>query len=127
MGLWMEYLHMQKEAPAMASGVEVVVDVVDANGNYYNIGTTTSTSSGFYGLEFTPEVPGMYYIYATFDGSKSYGSSYAETAMTVVDAPEATPEPTATPAPQTDTYLAGSTIAIIAAIAVVAFLLLRKK
>jgi len=127
MGLWMEYLHMQKEAPAMASGVEVVVDVVDANGNYYNIGTTTSTSSGFYGLEFTPEVPGMYYIYATFAGSKSYGSSYAETAMTVVDAPEATPEPTATPAPQTDTYLAGSTIAIIAAIAVVAFLLLRKK
>ncbi len=97
MGLWMEYLHMQKEAPAMASGVEVVLSVVDANGNYYDIGTTTSTSSGFYGLEFTPEVPGMYYIYANFAGSKSYGSSYAETAMTVVDAPEATPEPTATP------------------------------
>ena len=35
--------------------------------------------------------------------------------------------PTSISAPMTDIYLAGSTIAIIAAIAVVGFLILRKK
>ena len=127
MGVWMEYLHQQKEFPSGATGVDVMIDVLDSNGNYYNIGTTTSTTSGSYAFEFTPEISGQFQIFATFAGSNSYGSSYAETAMTVVDAPEATPEPTPTPAPPTETYIAGSTIAIIAAIGVVAFLLLRKK
>ena len=127
MGLWMEYLHQQKEFPSGATGVDVMVDVLDSNGNYYNIGTATSSTSGSYGFEFMPEISGQFQIFATFAGSNSYGSSYAQTVMTVVDAPEATPEPTPTPAPQTDTYIAGSTIAIIAAIGVVALLLLRKK
>jgi hypothetical protein len=128
MGVWMEYMHQQKERPVMASGVEVTIDVVDANGNYRNIGTTTSSSSGFYSLEYTPEIPGLYYIYASFAGSNSYGSSFAETAMTVVDeTPEPTPPPEATPAPMTDTYIAGSSIAIIAAIVIIGLLILRKK
>lgn len=41
--------------------------------------------------------------------------------------PQPTPTPTPTPTPMTDTYLAGSTIAIIVAIAIVGFLILRKK
>jgi hypothetical protein len=47
--------------------------------------------------------------------------------MFVAEPPEATPAPTPTPAPMTDTYLAGSTIAIIAAIGIAVFLLLRRK
>jgi hypothetical protein len=127
MGLWMEYLHQQKEFPASATGVEVMIDVIDSNGNYRNIGTATSTTSGFFDLEWTPDIPGKFRVIATFAGSDSYGSSWAETSMTVVEAPEPTPSPTPTPAPMTDTYLTGSTIAIIAAIAIAVFLILRKK
>ena len=47
--------------------------------------------------------------------------------MTAVGAPVPEPTPEPTPAPMTDTYIAGSTVAIVAAIAVVAFLLLRRK
>ena len=64
---------------------------------------------------------------ATFAGSEAYFASYAETAFGVDEAPEPTATPEPTPAPPTDTYIAGSTIAIIAAIGVVAFLILRKK
>ena len=127
MGLWMEYLHQQKEYPADATGVAISIDVIDSNGNYRNIGEVTSDASGFFDLWWEPEISGKYTIIATFAGSNSYGSSYAQTSMGVVEAPQPTPSPTPTPAPQTDTYIAGSTIAIIAAIGVVAFLLLRKK
>ena len=74
-----------------------------------------------------PDIPGQYTVLATFAGSESYGSSYAQTYLGVVDAPEPTPAPTPTPAPQTDTYVLGTGIAVIAAIAVVALLILRKK
>jgi len=42
---------------------------------------------------WTPEVPGEYTVIATFMGDDSYGSSYAETAVGVVEAPEPPPEP----------------------------------
>ena len=127
MGVWMEYLHQQKEYPSDVMGVQLSIDVIDSNGNYRNIGTATSDASGAFDLWWEPDISGKYTILATFAGSDSYGSSYAQTSMGVVEAPEPTPEPTPTPAPATDTYIAGSTIAIIAAIAVVALLLLRKK
>jgi hypothetical protein len=47
--------------------------------------------------------------------------------MFVAEPPEATPAPTPTPAPMTDTYIAGSTVAILAGLAIAVFLLLRKK
>lgn len=127
MGPWMEYLYMQKPIPADATGVEVILDVIDSNGNYRNIGTATTDISGAFGLMWQPDIPGQYTVVATFAGSESYGGSYAQTYLGVVDAPVATPPPEQTPASPTETYIAGSTIAILAAIAVVAFLLLRKK
>ena len=127
MGDWMEYLYMQKQFPAQAKGVDVTIDVIDSNGNFRNIGTATTDASGTFGLLWQPDIPGQYTVLATFAGSESYGSSYAQTYLGVVDAPEPTSEPEPTPAPMTDTYIAGSTIAIVAAIAVVALLLLRKK
>ena len=127
MGDWMAYLHMQTAMPSDVTGVEVSLDAVDPNGNYVHIGTATSDMSGFYSHVVTPDVPGKYTIIATFAGSNSYGSSYAETAINVEEAPQATPPPETTPAPMTDTYLAGSTVAILAGIAIAVFLILRKK
>jgi hypothetical protein len=127
MSEWMEYLFMQKPIPGDAKGVPVSIDTIDPNGNFIHIGDTTSDMSGTYGFTWTPEVPGLYQLMATFAGSESYGSSYATTYLTAVDAPLPDPTPAPTPAPMTDTYIAGSTVAIVAAIAVVAFLLLRKK
>jgi hypothetical protein len=127
MSAWMEYLHMQKPIPANAKGVDVSLDVIDANGNFRSIGTATSDMSGVYSFVWQPDIPGQYTVIATFAGSESYGSSYAQTSFYCEEAPQPTPPPEPTPAPMTDTYLAGSTIAIIAAIAIAVFLLLRKK
>ena len=124
---WMEYVYMQKERPADIVGVEVIVSVLDPNGNSYEVGRTTSDASGFFKLAFEPLVPGEYTIIASFEGSKSYCGSFAETALLVEEAPAATPVPTPVPQEPVGTYFTVSTIAIIAAIVIVAILLLRKR
>jgi hypothetical protein len=124
---WMEYAYQQQVKPADATGVEVSISVVDPNDNTYEIGTTTSDDMGFYKLAFTPEVPGEYSIYATFEGSESYYGSYAETAIVVEDAPAATPAPTPTPSPMTDTYVLGIGSAILIAVIIGFVLLLLRK
>jgi hypothetical protein len=127
---WMLYVYKQFARPADVIGVEVVVSVLDPNNNCYEVGRATSDATGFYSYAFTPQVPGKYTIYASFDGSKAYYGSSAETAITVDSAPAATPAPTPTPAPMTDTYILGATVGIIIAIVVVGlllFLLLRKR
>jgi len=95
---WMEYVYMQKPCPKDVEGVEVVLTTLDPNGNTYEIGKPTSSLSGSYGCAFTPEVPGLYKIIATFEGSASYYRSYAETYINVGEAPSAAvpiePEPT---------------------------------
>ena len=125
--LWMDYLYMQQQIPGDAKGVTLMLNTIDPNGNFVNIGTTTSDMSGTWGLSWIPEVPGLHKVIATFAGSASYASSYAETFFFVEEAPVPTAPPEATPAPMTDTYLTGSTIAILAGIAIAVFLILRKK
>jgi hypothetical protein len=130
MSAWMEHVYMQRPIPSDAKGVEVVLSVLDPNGNYYEVGRTTSDASGMFSCAFTPEVPGKYTIIATFEGSKSYYASYAETAINVEEAPAATPAPTPTPVPMTDMYVMGFGIGIIIAVVVVGLLLvllLRKR
>ena len=58
MSHWMEYVYMQKARPTNATGVEVSVDVIDANGNFRNIGTTTSDANGLFSLDWMPDIPG---------------------------------------------------------------------
>jgi hypothetical protein len=127
MGAWMEYLHMQKPFPSNVTGVEVILSVLDSNNNSYEIGRATSDSSGTYHLWWKPEISGEYVITATFAGSNSYGSSFAQTAMGVVDAPPtaATPEPLTLP--PTEMYIGVGTALMIVAIAIVGFLILRKR
>jgi outer membrane protein assembly factor BamB len=128
MSEWMLYVYKQFARPADAVGVEVVVEVLDPNNNYYEVGRATSDASGFFKLMFEPEVPGEYTIIATFEGSEAYYGSYAETAIGVEEAPVATPAPTPTPAPMTDMYVMGFGIAMIIVIVIgFALLLLRKR
>jgi hypothetical protein len=101
--------------------------VLDPNNNFYEVGRTTSDADGLFHCAFTPEVPGEYTIIATFAGSEAYYGSFAETAIKVEEAPVATPEPTPVPQAPVETYFAVSTIAIIIAIAIVGFLLFRRR
>ena len=129
-GKWMEYVYMQKPKPTDTIGVQVSINVIDANGNQRNIGTATSDSSGTYSLQWTPDIPGKYTVIATFAGSNSYWPSSAETAFAVDPAaPTASPYPVVN-LPPTEMYFAISTIAIIVAIVigfVVTVMILRKR
>jgi len=125
---WMQYVYMQFPRPTDATGVEVVVEVLDPNNNYYEVGRTTSDASGFYSIAFTPEVPGKHTIIASFAGSEAYYGSFAETAINVEEALQSTPPPTPTPAPMTDMYVLGIGSAVLIAVIIgFALLLLRKR
>jgi hypothetical protein len=125
----MLYVYKQFERPADAVGVDVIVSVIDPNNNCYEVGRTTSDSSGTYGMAFTPEVPGQYKVIASFDGSGAYYGSFDETYLNVEEAPAATPDPTPTPAPMTDTYVIGFGSAAIVAIVIgfAILILLRRR
>jgi hypothetical protein len=96
---FMEYLYMQQPCPKDVDGVEVVLETLDPNNNFYEIGTVTSDASGMFKLLWEPPVPGEYTIIATFEGSAAYYGSSAETAIGVTEAPSPAqpiePEPTA--------------------------------
>ena len=123
---WMEYVYKLFPMPANTVGVDVSLDVLDSNGNFRNIGTATSDASGFYSMEWMPDNPGKYTVYATFAGSGGYYASYAEAAFVVDASPEPTPAPTPTPAAATDTYVLGLGIAALIAIVVMGLLILMK-
>ena len=106
---WMEHMFMGQPYPEYAKGVELVLTVLDPNNNTYEVGKTTSTVTGAFGLAFEPPVPGTYQITANFEGSEAYGPSSATTFVYVDEAPSpgapiepepTTPEP-ATPEPTT--------------------------
>jgi outer membrane protein assembly factor BamB len=124
MSAWMEYMFMQQGKPADAEGVEVILETLDPNGNFYEIGRTTSDVNGNYGLMWEPEVPGEYQIFARFEGSASYGPSSASTYLGVEDAPQPTPTPTPSPAPMTDAYVIGFGSAALVAIIVIGVILI---
>jgi hypothetical protein len=130
MGAWMEYMFMQQGRPENAKGVEVILETIDPNGNFYEIGNATSDINGNFAYMFTPEVPGEYQILAKFEGSKAYGPSYASTYLGVDEAPQATPTPTPPPPSMVETYfvpgIVGVIIAVIA-VGLVLVLMLRKR
>ena len=51
---WMGYVYQQQACPTNFTGVEVTINVVDANGNYRTIGTTTTDASGYYSYVMVP-------------------------------------------------------------------------
>jgi hypothetical protein len=136
MSEWMKYVYKQFEQP-MASGVSVKLEVVmDPNGNYYDIGTTMTDSTGFYKMSWVPPVPGEYLILASFAGSEAYYGSYVETAIVVDESsapstpiePEQPTEPEEPTAPLISTEIAITlAVAVIAIIGVAAYWFLRRR
>jgi hypothetical protein len=108
----------------------VTLSVVDSNGNYRDIGTTTSDTDGFFSFTWKPDIEGKYTIYASFEGSNSYYPSHAVTAFEV-EASHPTPtQTTETTTSTADMYILPGIVAIIIVIAVgfaVTILVLRKR
>jgi hypothetical protein len=127
----MKYVYNQFPRPTNASGVPVILTVLDSNNNVYDIGTATTDASGTFGFTWKPEISGQYTIYATFAGSGAYYPSFAQTYVNV----DQTTVPTPTEIPVqltsiTDTYFIPAVAAIILAIAIVGVvivLMLRKR
>ena len=75
----MEAVYMQQPIPHNTTGVPVTLSVIDSNGNYRTIGTTTSDGTGTYGYTWTPDIAGAYTVIATFAGTNGYYGSTAQT------------------------------------------------
>lgn len=129
MTAWMEHLHMQKPCPEDVTGVQVKLAAVDSNGKTVEIGTVTSDAYGMFKKMWTPESEGEYTITATFEGTKSYWSSYAETAIGVGPAPspdgQIQPEPEA-PWLTTEVAIILAVVAVVV-IGIVGYWALRKR
>ena len=126
---WMKYVYLQFPRPMTTLGVEVTLSIVDANGNYREIGKATSDADGFYSFMWEPDIPGKYTLYASFAGSKSYWPSHAQTAFGVAEEVPPPEQPTIPPS-NTDMYVLYAALGIIAAVVTVGAvlaLLLRKK
>jgi hypothetical protein len=121
---WMLYIYKQFDRPANVEGVTVSLDVIDANGNYRNIGTTIADSNGFYSFNWTPDIEGKYTLFATFMGNKAYFASYAQAAFAVTEAAPTT-QPTQPPGTSMiDQYFLPAVIGIILTIIIVGAILL---
>ncbi|MCW4019020.1 MAG: PQQ-binding-like beta-propeller repeat protein [Candidatus Bathyarchaeota archaeon] len=91
MSQWMEYVYKQQSKPTNVTGVPVHLTAIDPNGNFQDIGYTTSNTLGNYAIEWTPPVPGVYTVTATFEGSNSYYKSEAGTSFIVSEPATAAP------------------------------------
>ena len=130
MSRWMEYVYMQQPMPTSTTGVPVSISVLDSNGNFREIGTTTSDGSGMFTFTWIPDIEGDYTVVASFAGSESYYPSSAETsfhASEAVSAPNSQPNTTESVA---DQYfipaMAGLFIAVIISI-LLSVLVLRRR
>ena len=116
---WMSYVYQQQPLPSNFQGVEVGLSVVDANGNYRDIGTATTDTKGNFNFVWTPDIPGTYNVIAAFGGSQGYWPSYEETVFNVIDSTTTTPQPTTNSVSLADQYILPMGIAIIVAIFIV--------
>ena len=121
---WMGYIYQQKPLPSNFTGVDVAIVVLDSNGNYRQVGTATTDSSGSFSLQYKPDITGKYTVFASFAGTKGYWPSTAQASF-AVDAAAATPAPTAAP-PQSlaDMYIIPGIIAIIVVIIIIGALIM---
>ncbi len=132
MTIYMEYLHMQKPIPNgyTVTGVPVTLLAIDASGAVTEIGQVTSDVSGNFKAAWTPPKEGLYTITAIFAGDSSYGSSWAETGLSVGPAALTPETPQTTVIPDYTMTIAYAAIAIIVAVAIVGALtviVLRKR
>jgi outer membrane protein assembly factor BamB len=128
---WMQHVYLQFPKPTDVEGVTVVLTAIDPNGNSITIGEAKSNADGIFGYTWAPEVPGLYQITASYEGSEAYYGSKDTTILTAVDAPAATPAATIQPVSVADTYflpaIAGLFVLVIIGFAVIALLMLKKR
>ncbi len=116
---WMEYVYQQQPIPLNTTGVQVTISVVDANNNFRQIGTTTTTD-GSYAFTWTPDISGNFQVIVSFSGSNSYWPSSATANFYASNA--ATTSPTTQPptgGPTNSDLLTYLIIGVIAIIIVV--------
>jgi len=114
MSAFMEAVYMQQPMPSNITGVPVTLSVLDSNGNYRAIGTSTTNAQGEYGFTWIPDISGNYTLYATFAGTDAYYASSASTYF-YASSPSATSVPTATPV----TGLASNTTVMYGIVAII--------
>jgi len=116
---FMEHVYQDQPMPNDITGVQITLAVVDGNGNYREIGTTTSNPDGTFGYTWTPDIAGDYTLYASFAGSNSYWPASSSTSLYAGEA--ATPAPTAVTAQPVDSTMTivGVGVAIIVVVLIV--------
>jgi hypothetical protein len=128
---WMGYVYQQQPSPSNFTGVTVSLSVIDSNNNFRSIGTATTDASGTFNLNWAPDIPGSFTIYAEFGGTNGYYASFAETNVYANAAvqPSATPTPIQGFATSNDVMYIGIAIIVVIIIigAVLALLMMRKK
>jgi hypothetical protein len=129
MAIQMEHLHMDRPIPSgyVVTGVPVMLLAIDENNAVTEIGTVMSDASGSFAKAWTPPNEGVYKITATFAGDESYGSSWAETGLSIGPAAETTQPPETPVIPDYTLAIIGAAIAVIIAVAIATILILRKK
>lgn len=132
MSEWMDYLNMQNATllnnPPIPQGVPVKLAYRLSDGSWTDIGEVVTNEDGNFGFTWTPSSEGTYQIKASFLGSDSYWSSSETTYLTVGPAPSADVGPSTEvthPMFSTEALIVIGVIAI-AAIAIIAYLIMRK-
>jgi hypothetical protein len=123
MSQFMEAVYMQQPMPNNITGVPVTISVLDSNGNYRTIGTTTTNALGDFSFTWMPDISGDYTVYATFTGSQSYYGSSASAAFHASEAVATASSQPIAAQPPTDMYILAIGIAIIIAVAIVGVVL----
>jgi len=116
---WMLYVYKEFQMPSNATGVPLSLSVMDANGNYRTVATTTSDASGHYSFTWTPDIAGTYIAYVNFEGSDAYWPSAGQSAFTAEDVSSSPAPNGGTGGNAADMYLLPGIIAIIIVIIVV--------
>jgi hypothetical protein len=131
MSAWMRYVYKNMPRPIDAVGVDVVLTVLDSDGQVFDTATVTTDAYGFFSYELAAEDAGEYSVKASFAGSDSYYGSFAVSdPFTVMEAPEPTAAPTPMPESVADAYFVPAVAGILVALVVVGavlVLLLRKR
>jgi hypothetical protein len=128
---WMKYIYMQQPCPNNVTGVPVSISVLDSNGNYREIGSTTSDGSGTYSFVWTPDIEGSFSVIANFAGSESYYPSNAEAHFFASASATVAPTPATQTSSTADTYFVPAVAAIIIVLIIIlvmlGMLLFRKR
>jgi outer membrane protein assembly factor BamB len=134
MSEWMLYVYKQFEIPADATGVEVVFNWVDSEGEWHDLDRTTTDMSGSFSYLWTPPAEGKYTIVATFTGSEGYYASYAQTAVAVGPAEEINLEPVESSVESLEssvsnltTYILAVLVLVVIALAIAVYSLLKSR